>query len=275
MDEGPRTSKGIQDYITINTNHSLCHIKSKCVSFFCMENAPITGCYSFLVCGFNIDRIHELGQLLASSSMGIPCDLQMSCDHEYKVLTWNHGLVTLKNFWWGFQKYTTCARRMTYGWDALSRRYLEKDQQKFCDLSSNSLFSVVFKRLNCFCLSCLFLEISCSKQKPAFRIIFLLMAPKTQQHWSSLKKFKTESAICPAVTFQCRIKSHCLLIVLCWKLKVLVSSTKHFGAFRRKVKSFLTSRGSTLKYITFHLKGKRETLLNTMCMDCTVSNIHL
>ena len=157
--------------------------------------------------------------------------------------------------------------RMVENAHVLSRRYLEKDQQKVCDLSSNSLFSAVFKRLNCFCLSCLFLEISCSKQKPAFHLIFLLMPQKTQ-HWNSLKKSKTlsKSAIWPAVTFQCRIKSHCLLIVLCWKLKVLVSSTKHFGAFKRKVKSFLTSRGSTLKYITFHLKGKKGQgdTLNTL-----------
>ena len=85
------------------------------IIFLCGK-CPHHGLLFFLVCSFNIDRIHELGQLLASSSMGIPCDLQMSCDHEYKVLTWNHGLVTLKNFWWGFQKYTTYARRMSYGW---------------------------------------------------------------------------------------------------------------------------------------------------------------
>ena len=181
MDEGPRTSRGIQDYITINTNHSLCHIKSKCVSFFCMENTPITGCYSYLVYGFNIDRIHKFGQLLASSSMGIPCDLEMSCNHEYKVLTWNHGLVTLKNFWWGFQTYTTYARRMMYGWkctcivQTLSGKRSTESLWSFIKLAIFCSFQMTY----CFCLSCLFLEISCSKEKLAFRIIFLLMSPKT------------------------------------------------------------------------------------------------
>ena len=146
-----------------------------------MENAPITGCYSFLVCGFNIDRIHELGQLLASSSMGIHVTLK--CRVTLSKKSWHEIMVLWhwKNFWWGFQKYTTYARRMSYGWkctcvvQTLSGKRSTESLWSFIKLAIFCSFQMTY----CFCLSCLFLEISRSKEKPAFRIIFLLMPPKT------------------------------------------------------------------------------------------------
>ena len=227
---------------------------------------PIAGCYSFWVCGFKtLIGFRNLVSYSRHVQWELRVTLKCRANLSKKVLTWNHDLVTLKNFCRVFQKCDFCI--INDIWletvQMLSRKRITESLCSFIELT----FFCNFQTTYCFYHLCLFFEISCSKQKPAFHIIFLLMPSKTQ-HWSSLKKYKTLStwAICPPVTFQCRIKSHCLLIVLCWKLKVLVSSTKHFGAFKRKVKSFLTSRGSTLKYITFHLKGKRakETLLNTV-----------